>query len=95
MFISIVLDPGGVDSSKAIVSILTQYGFQKMQRACWEHSSLSEGNLVKLKKDIDRVTDYYDRLRMYQYPIDGFMAITELSKKKWKRCMLRPPKKTP
>ncbi len=94
MFISIVLDPGGVDSSKAIVSILTQYGFKKMQRACWEHTALTEVNLMKLKKDIDRVTDYYDRLRMYQYPIDGFMAITELSKKKWKRCMLRPPKRT-
>ncbi len=92
MFVSVVLDPGGVDSSRAIVSILTQYGFMKVQRACWENPSLSEGQIIKIKKDLDRVTDYYDRLRMYQYPVNGLMAITELSKKKWKRCMLRPPK---
>ncbi len=92
MFVSVVLDPGGVDSSRAMVSILSQYGFLKVQRACWENPSLSEGQLIKLKKDIDRVTDFYDRIRMYQFPVNGLMAITELNKKKWKRCMLRPPK---
>ena len=40
---------------------------------------------------IDKVTDYYDRVRIYQYPVNGFMAITELNKKRWRRCMLRPP----
>ncbi len=92
MFVSVILDPGGVDTSRSIVSLLAQYGFTKVQRACWENPSLSEVQLIKLKKDIDRVTDYYDRIRMYQYPVKGLMAITELSKKKWKRCMLRPPK---
>ena len=57
-----------------------------------ECATLTEKNLNTLKKDIDRVTDYYDVVRMYQYPIDGMMAITTLNQKKWQRIMLRPPK---
>jgi len=91
MFVSVVLDPGSVESSRALVAILMQHGFKKVQRACWEHTSITEKKLLILKKDIDRVTDYYDTVRMYQYPIQGLMAITELGKKHWKRCVLRPP----
>ncbi len=91
MFVSVVLDPGGVDSSRALVSILSQYGFVKVQRACWEHTGLTEKRLHTLKKDLDSATDYYDTLRIYQYPVEGLLAITELQKKKWKRCILRPP----
>lgn len=90
MFVSVVLDPGQVDSARALASLLTQYGFKKMQRACWEHASITDKKLSLLKKDIDRVTDYYDCVRLYQYPVEGMFAITELNKKKWKRCMLRP-----
>ena len=91
MFVSVVLDPGGLESSRAIVSVLSQYGFVKIQRACWEHTAVTEKRLHTLKKDIDKVTDYYDKVRIYQYPVNGFMAITELNKKRWRRCMLRPP----
>ena len=91
MFVSVVLDPGGLESSRAIVSVLSQYGFVKIQLACWEHTAVTEKRLHTLKKDIDKVTDYYDRVRIYQYPVNGFMAITELNKKRWRRCMLRPP----
>ncbi|MFI3257361.1 MAG: CRISPR-associated protein Cas2 [Spirochaetales bacterium] len=91
MFVSVVLDPGGADSSQALTSVLTQYRFVKIQRACWENYAITEAQVKKLKKDIDLVTDYYDTLRMYQYPVDNLMAITELSKKKWKRCILRAP----
>lgn len=91
MFVSVVLDPGSVDSARFLSSILTQYGFNKVQRACWEHTALSEKKLHMLKKDIDRVTDYYDSIRMYQYPVQGMLALTELQKKQWRRCMLRPP----
>lgn len=92
MFISVVLDPGGVESAKALASILIQYGFTKMQRSCYECATFLEKNLNNLKKDLDRVTDYYDVIRMYQYPVDGMMAITTLNQKKWQRIVLRPPK---
>ncbi|HPX26888.1 MAG TPA: CRISPR-associated protein Cas2 [Treponemataceae bacterium] len=93
MFVSVVLDPGQVDSARALASILAQYGFVKKQRACWENPSVTEKKLGLLKKDIDRVTDYYDSVRFYQYPVEGMLAITELQKKKWKKCLLRPNEK--
>ncbi len=86
-----MLDPGGMESAQALASILSQYGFTKVQRACWENTALTEKRLHTLKKDIDRVTDYYDVVRLYQYPVQGYFGISELSKKQWKRCILRPP----
>lgn len=91
MFVSAVIDPGGIDSARHLTSILTQYGFQKVQRACWENGNIGEREINDLKKDIDRVTDYYDSVRMYQYPVQGMLAITEMTKKQWKRSLLRPP----
>lgn len=91
MFVSVVLDPSSMDSAKSLSTVLTHLGFKKIQRACWEHTSVSEQLFSGLKKEIDRVTDYYDTIRIYQYPVDGMFAITELSKKKWKRCVLRAP----
>ena len=41
----------------------------------------------------DRVTDYYDVVRLYQYPMQDVMAITTLYKKKWRRVLVRPPEK--
>ena len=90
MFVSVIVDPGSVESSRAVVAILTEYGFRKAQRACWEHAYLPDKKLNLLKKDIDRVTDYYDTVRMYQYPVKGMLAVTEMSRKKWKRCLMRP-----
>lgn len=90
MFVSVVVDPGSIESSKAVTAVLIEYGFRKVQRACWEHVSIPEKRLVMFKKDVDRVTDYYDSLRVYQYPVNGMLAVTEMSRKKWKRCFLRP-----
>jgi CRISPR-associated protein Cas2 len=91
MFVSIVVDPGGMDSAKALSLVLTRFGFKKVQRACWENVQVTERRLTDLKRELDRATDYYDMLRMYQYPVNGMFAVTELSKKKWKRCLLRDP----
>lgn len=91
MFVSAVIDPGGIDSARHLTSLLTQYGFQKVQRACWENGNIGEKDINDLKKDIDRVTDYYDSIRLYQYPVQGMLAITEMVKKQWKRSLLRPP----
>ncbi|NLK46890.1 MAG: CRISPR-associated protein Cas2 [Treponema sp.] len=89
MFVSVILDPGAAESAKALAQILTFYGYTKKQRSCWEHTAVSEARLLALKKDIDRVTDYYDTLRIYQYPVQGVMAITELNKKKWRKMLMR------
>ena len=88
MFVSVVLDPGGIESAKAIAGVLARYNFKKIQRACWETMQLSESQLTVLKREIDSVTDYYDTVRIYQFPINTNFAITELRHKKWKRCVL-------
>ena len=89
MFVSVILDPSSMDSAKALASVLLHFRFKKVQRACWEHSSISKDMLVLLKKEIDRVTDYYDIVRLYQYPVQDCLCLTELSKKRWKRCLLK------
>ncbi|QTQ12039.1 CRISPR-associated protein Cas2 [Treponema parvum] len=89
MFVSVVLDPGSADSAKALASVVKQYGFKKIQRACWESTVLDETQFMRLKQDIDRVTDYYDTLRFYQFPLNGMFAVTELNKKKWRRCLIK------
>ncbi|MBR6912982.1 MAG: CRISPR-associated protein Cas2 [Treponema sp.] len=88
MFVSVVLDPGRMDSAKAMATILARYSFKKIQRACWECMNINEAQLASLKREIDGVTDYYDKLRIYQFPVNTNFAITELLHKKWRRCVL-------
>ncbi|MBQ5491420.1 MAG: CRISPR-associated protein Cas2 [Treponema sp.] len=89
MFVSVVLDPGGVESANALVTVLAESGFKKVQRACWESVDVTEARLSELKKNIDRVTDYYDTVRLYQFPVEGMFVITELKQKRWKRCRMK------
>ncbi len=89
MFVSVIVEPGGLDSAKALAEILTQRGFTKIQKACWENSRMNENDLSSLKADIDKVTDYYDKIRLYQFPLENALVVTELDKKKWRRCVLK------
>ena len=89
MFVSVVLDPGGIDSARSLVSVLVHSGYKKIQRACCERMNVTETELTELKKEIDRITDYYDTVRIYQFPLNGMFVITELKQKRWKRCQLR------
>ena len=89
MFISVVLDPGSIDSARAIVDLLTQMGFKKVQRSCWESMKLDANGLADLKREIDRVTDYYDNVRFYQFPVNGMFVITGLKEKKWRKCQFK------
>lgn len=92
MFVSVILEPGGIDSARALVNILTLFGFKKVQRHCWESLDVKEDQLANLKKDIDRVTDYYDSVRLYQFPMDnGLFVITELKQKKWRKAQFKAP----
>ena len=91
MFVSIMIDPGGEESAAHLSELLTFYGFERVQRACWESSTVSEKQLATLKREIDRLTDYYDVIRIYQYPVEGVLAISSLAKKKWRKLLIRPP----
>jgi CRISPR-associated protein Cas2 len=85
---------GNEDSRAALYNLLPQYGFEKVQRACFETTSMSEKHLASLKRDIDRITDYYDTIRMYQFPVEGTLVITLLKDNKWRKMIIRSPKHT-
>ncbi len=89
MFVSVIVESGSVDSGEAIFSILSQFGFKKVQKFCWENMNFAESSLSSLKKNIDSITDYYDTIRFYQFPINGMFVITELKQKKWRRCQFK------
>jgi CRISPR-associated protein Cas2 len=89
MFVSIALDPGSEGRAKELVDLLGQYGFDKIQRGLWESAFVSPETLTRLKKDLDRATDAFDRLRIFQFPVDGTLALTSLRDKKWRRMVAR------
>jgi len=94
MFVAIVCDMGSEDSRAALYNLLPQYGFERVQKACFECAQLGEKHLAALKRDIDRITDSYDTIRLYQYPVDGTFAITVLKDNKWRRIVVRDPHTT-
>jgi CRISPR-associated protein Cas2 len=90
MFVSAACDYGNDDSRIKVDQLLLQYGFRKVQKNLYESTSLSEKNLARLKLEVDRLTDFYDTLRLYQFPMENTLVITSLEGKKWKRSVLKP-----
>ncbi|MDR1239769.1 MAG: CRISPR-associated protein Cas2 [Treponema sp.] len=89
MFVSIALDPGSEGRARELADLLGQYGFEKIQRGLWESAFVSPDTLIRLKKDLDRATDAFDRIRIFQFPVDGTLALTSLREKKWRRMVAR------
>jgi CRISPR-associated protein Cas2 len=89
MFVSIALDPGSEGRAKELADLLGQYGFDKIQRGLWESAFVSEETLARLKKDLDRATDAFDRLRIFQFPVEGTLALSSLKDKKWRRMVAK------
>ncbi|MDR0623208.1 MAG: CRISPR-associated protein Cas2 [Treponema sp.] len=89
MFVSIALDPGSESRARELADILGQYGFEKIQRGLWESAFVSPETLIRLKKDLDRATDAFDRLRIFQFPVEGTLVVTSLRDKKWRRMVAR------
>ena len=89
MFVSIVVDLGNDDSKRIVQNLLFRYGFKQIQNNTYESLSINENNLSRLKLDLDRSTDFYDSIRLYQYPINGTLVITSLTEKRWRRNVLK------
>jgi CRISPR-associated protein Cas2 len=88
MFVAVTCEFASEDHRRAAAELLAQYGFAKVQRDAFESTSIGESALGRLKRDLDRVTDSDDSLRMYQYPVDDTLAITVLREKKWRRLVV-------
>ena len=89
MFVSIAVDPGSEGRAKELADLLGQYGFTKVQRGLWESTFISTDTLTRLKRDLDRATDAFDRLRIFQFPVEGTLALTTLKDKKWRRMVAK------
>jgi CRISPR-associated protein Cas2 len=89
MYVSIAVDPGSEGRAKELAELLIQYGFEKVQRGLWESAFVSPATVGRLKRDMDRATDAFDRLRLFQFPVDGTLVLSTLRDKKWRRLVAR------
>ena len=89
MFVSIAIDPGSEERAKELADLLAQYGFEKVQRGLWESATVSPATLTRVKRDLDKATDGMDRLRLFQFPMDGTLVLSTLRDKKWRRMVAK------
>jgi CRISPR-associated protein Cas2 len=88
MFVAVACDLGNEDHRKRVHSSLVEYGFKKVHAGLYESLTINDGSLLRLKRDLDRLTDSYDSLRFYQYPMENTLVITELREKKWRKTVV-------
>ncbi|MCL2706242.1 MAG: CRISPR-associated protein Cas2 [Spirochaetaceae bacterium] len=89
MFVSVTYELSNDDTIKNVRDILIFYRFKEVLKNVFESESVQENTLKRLKRDIDRATDHFDRVRFYQYPMEEEFVISLLEKKKWKKMLLR------
>jgi CRISPR-associated protein Cas2 len=89
MFVSIALDPGSEERAQELADILAQYGFTRVQRLLWESMTISPDTLNRVKRDMDKATDGFDKLRFFQFPMEGTLVLTSLKEKKWRRMVAK------
>lgn len=89
MFVAIACEFVNEEHKSDVYGLLKQYGFSRVAGDVFESVSFRTELLARLKRDIDRRTDSYDKVRMYQYPLDGVLVVTSLSDKKWRKTIMR------
>ena len=88
MFVAVACDLGSEERVGSVENLLLQYGFRKLQRNLYESAVISEQHLGRLKKELDGLTDSYDSLRIYQYPLQDTLVVSSLQEKKWRKLVL-------
>ena len=88
MFVAVACDLGNADRLASVGNLLLQYGFRKLQQNLHESAVISEKSLLRLKKELDGLTDSYDSLRFYQYPLEDTLVVSSLKEKKWRKLVL-------
>ena len=89
VFVAIACEFVNEEHKTDVYNLLKQYGFSRVTGEMFESVSFRSEMLPRLKRDIDRRTDFYDKVRMYQYPLDGVLVVTSLSDKKWRKTIMR------
>jgi CRISPR-associated protein Cas2 len=88
MFVAVVCDFSNDDHKEIIKDLLLQYGLKQVIKNLFESTELNEIQLARLKKDIDRETDSYDSIRIYQFPLENTLVISEMEHKKWRKLKI-------
>jgi CRISPR-associated protein Cas2 len=88
MFVAVVCDFSNDDHKEIIKDLLLQYGLKQVIKNLFESTELNETQLARLKKDIDRETDSYDSIRIYQFPMENTLVISEMENKKWRKLKI-------
>lgn len=89
MFVSIICEISNDDHKISVKHLLSEYGFKQIFEILYESTTIKEKELARLKRDIDRRTDSYDSVRIYQYPIENTLVITTLRDKRWRRVVVK------
>ena len=89
MFVAIAVDASSEARAKELADLLGQYGFKRVQRFLWESMTVSQDTLNRVKRDLDKATDGFDRLRLFQFPMEGTLVLSTLRDKKWRRMVAK------
>jgi CRISPR-associated protein Cas2 len=89
MFVSIAVDFSSEDHFIQFEDLVHQYGFKKILRGVYESTGITEKTLLRLKRDVDKISDGYDIVRLYQYPVEDNLVLSHLEKKKWRKTILK------
>ncbi len=89
MFVAISCELSNDDHILAINILMKEYGFNEVMKNHYESAKLKEEVLSRLKRDIDRRTDSFDIVRIYQYPLEDTLVITSLMDKHWRRIVVK------
>jgi CRISPR-associated protein Cas2 len=93
MFVAVACDLGSKDHQEKVHSSLVEYGFKKVHEGLYESFTINDQGLLRLKRELDRLTDSYDSLRFYQYPMEDTLVISVLKEKKWRKTVVSTGKR--
>ena len=89
MLVAVSCDIASDDHRKIVYELLAQYGCRRVHKSLFETTAMDGASLVRMKRDIDRATDSYDKVRFYQYPMEETLVITSLEDKKWRKLKVK------
>jgi CRISPR-associated protein Cas2 len=89
MLVAVSCDIASDDHRKVVYDLLAQYGYRRVLKSLFESAVVDAPALTRLKRDIDKATDSYDKVRFYQYPMEQTLVISSLEGKKWRKLKVK------
>jgi CRISPR-associated protein Cas2 len=74
---------------EAAEKILKIFAFKEGGKNIYESLTIGETTLARLKRDLDKISDSYDVIYFYQFPMEQTLVVSSLIKKRWKRRVIK------